>query len=128
MKIETYLNVQNVEASDKNITSTKSLSETNLNVNENININSDTKTNTSTNKEILFSDKKIDDGIKKINEKLIVNDEYIQRTVHEKTKAIIYHLKNIKTDEVIWEFPPEKLQDMVAKMMELSGVYVDKKI
>jgi len=35
---------------------------------------------------------------------------------------------NDETDEVIREIPPEKILDMVAKMWELAGIMVDRKI
>jgi flagellar protein FlaG len=36
-------------------------------------------------------------------------------------------VKIYKNDEVIREIPPEKILDMVAKMMELAGILVDEK-
>ena len=33
-----------------------------------------------------------------------------------------------ETDEVIVEYPPEKILDMVAKMCERAGIFMDKKV
>ena len=35
---------------------------------------------------------------------------------------------NEETGEIIREIPPEKILDMVAKMWELAGILVDRKI
>ncbi len=32
-----------------------------------------------------------------------------------------------ETNKVIKEFPPEKIQDMIAKMWELAGLFVDER-
>lgn len=45
--------------------------------------------------------------------------------IHEPTKEIIARIVNRETGEVIREIPPEKFLDMVAKLQELAGVFVD---
>ncbi len=45
--------------------------------------------------------------------------------IHEPTKEIIARVVNRETGEVIREIPPEKFLDMVAKLRELAGVFVD---
>lgn len=54
-------------------------------------------------------------------------DRKLEMSVHEVTKTIMYKLMDTKTNEVIMEFPPKKIQDMIAKMWELAGLFVDKK-
>lgn len=66
-------------------------------------------------------------SIDQANKTLAVYDKYIERTVHEKTHAVMYTVKDKKTNEVIAEFPPKKIQDMIAKMWELAGLFVDEK-
>lgn len=66
-------------------------------------------------------------ALKLANKNLEVSDRYIEREVHEKTHAVMYKLKDRRTGEVIAEFPPKKIQDMVAKMWELAGLFVDEK-
>ncbi len=36
-------------------------------------------------------------------------------------------IKDKDTKEVIKEIPPEKMQDMIARLIELSGIFVDEK-
>ena len=46
---------------------------------------------------------------------------------HEDTHRITIKIVDKETDEVIKEFPPEKMLDMVAKTWELLGLMVDEK-
>ncbi len=39
----------------------------------------------------------------------------------------MYVMKDTETNEVIREFPPKKIQDMIAKMWEIAGLFVDEK-
>lgn len=48
-------------------------------------------------------------------------------SIHEKTHEIVVKVINRDTNEVIREIPPEKTLDMVAKMWELAGLFVDEK-
>lgn len=66
-------------------------------------------------------------SIKQANERLADVHKYMERDVHEVTKTVIYKLVDSNTKEVIREFPPEKIQDMIAKMWELAGLFVDEK-
>lgn len=69
----------------------------------------------------------MDKAVQQANKTLANFGTAIERTVHEKTHAIIYVLKDAVTNEVIREFPPKKIQDMIAKMWELAGLFVDEK-
>lgn len=73
------------------------------------------------------SDELLKKSLEQANKSLEIYDKRIERTVHEKTKTIMYTLKDTKTHEVIREFPPKKIQDMIAKMWELAGLFVDEK-
>ena len=72
-------------------------------------------------------DKTIEKSIEQANKSLSVFDRKIERTVHETTHTIMYVIRDTKTNEVIKEFPPKKIQDMIAKMWELAGLFVDEK-
>lgn len=50
-----------------------------------------------------------------------------QFSVHQDTKQIIIKLVDINTRQVVKEIPSEKILDMVAKMCDLAGVFVDAK-
>lgn len=75
----------------------------------------------------VINDEMLDNSIKQANKALETHNKYIERTVHEKTHAIIYVLKDSLTQEVIREFPPKKIQDMIAKMWEIAGLIVDER-
>lgn len=52
----------------------------------------------------------------------------VERSVHEATNHILYKVKDKETGEVIREIPEEKLLDIVAKIMEISGLLIDEKV
>jgi flagellar protein FlaG len=66
-------------------------------------------------------------AIEDANKALVHYHRKIEREVHEKTKTIMYKVMDTETNEVIREFPPKKIQDMIAKMWELAGLFVDEK-
>lgn len=72
-------------------------------------------------------DELLNKSLDQANKALDKVDRYIEREVHEKTGSVMYKLKDRKTGEVIAEFPPKKIQDMIAKMWELAGLFVDEK-
>jgi len=77
--------------------------------------------------EEIINDEMLEKSIEQANKSLQFYDKRIERTVHETTKTIMYTIKDTKTDEVISEFPPKKIQDMIAKMWELAGLFMDEK-
>lgn len=72
-------------------------------------------------------DELLEKSVEQANKSLQQHHRYIERNVHEVTKAVMYKLKDTETDEVIAEFPPQKIQDMIAKMWELAGLFVDER-
>ncbi len=74
-----------------------------------------------------LSETYVNKKIKELNESLRPYSRYIEREVHEVTRSIMYKLKNSNTDEVIDEFPPSRIQDLVAKIWEMAGLFVDEK-
>lgn len=52
----------------------------------------------------------------------------LEISIHEKTHDIMVKVLNKDTGELIREVPPEKTLDLVAKMMEIAGIFVDEKI
>ena len=80
-------------------------------------------------KEALKIDQKmVDKSIDQANKELGIYNRRIDRSIHEKTHAMMYKIVDTKTDEVIKEFPPKKIQDMIAKMWELAGLFVDEEV
>lgn len=69
----------------------------------------------------------LDASIKQANKSLSPYNRFIDREVHAVTKTVMYTIKDKTTGDVIAEFPPKKIQDMIAKMWELAGLFVDEK-
>lgn len=65
--------------------------------------------------------------IEKSNKDLKMTNTSLKFSIHEKTKQIMVKVVNNETQEVIREIPPEKILDMVAAMLERTGLFVDKK-
>lgn len=74
-----------------------------------------------------FDEEIHDKAIAQANKSLAGYNRHIERAVHEVTHSVMYTIKDSVTDEVIMEFPPKKIQDMIAKMWELAGLFVDEK-
>ncbi len=72
-----------------------------------------------------YSKEEIVQGVEKANKIIEAYDKRIEFSIHEKTNKIM--VKVIRGDEVIREIPPEKILNLVAKMMELAGLLVDEK-
>lgn len=49
-------------------------------------------------------------------------------SVHQETHAIMIKVKNKETGDLIREVPSEKVLDALAKLMEVTGLIVDKKV
>ena len=66
--------------------------------------------------------------IEEANKDFLLSDRKFEFSIHEETKAIMVKVINAGTDEIIREIPPEKILDMVAKMWEMAGIFVDEKV
>jgi uncharacterized FlaG/YvyC family protein len=71
--------------------------------------------------------KTMDESIKQANKSLANYDRQIEREIHSVTKVLMYKIRDTRTNEVIAEYPPKKIQDMIAKMWELAGLFIDQK-
>ncbi|MDR0305275.1 MAG: flagellar protein FlaG [Chitinispirillales bacterium] len=65
--------------------------------------------------------------VKQANNALKAFDRKIERSIHEVTKTVMYVIRDTQSNEVIAEYPPRKIQDMIAKMWELAGLFVDER-
>lgn len=79
------------------------------------------------NEEANMPDEMLDKAVEQANKSLKAHDRVIERSVHDVTKTVMYAVKDSETNEIIAEFPPKKIQDMIAKMWELAGLFVDEK-
>ena len=72
-------------------------------------------------------DKILIEAIEKANKQARSENTSFSFSVHEGTKRITVKVVDEATDEIVKEFPPEKILDMVAKMWEFAGLFVDEK-
>jgi uncharacterized FlaG/YvyC family protein len=75
----------------------------------------------------VMNDEMLEKSIEQANKSLEMYNRKIERAVHEVTHTVMYTVRDTITNEVIQEFPPRKIQDMIAKMWELAGLFVDEK-
>lgn len=74
-----------------------------------------------------ISEKDVKKAIDKFNKLLEDNDTHVEYELYGKTKELTIKIINTKTKEVVKEIPPKKLIDMINKLCELAGVFVDQK-
>lgn len=74
-----------------------------------------------------ISEQTLLNAIDKANKAVDGVSTYFKFSVHEKTHEIVVKVVNSDTNEVIREIPNEKILDMVAKMWDLAGLFVDEK-
>lgn len=48
-------------------------------------------------------------------------------SLHEKTKQLMVQMINLKTNEVVKEFPPHEFLDTIGKIRDFVGLILDKK-
>lgn len=80
-----------------------------------------------TNKNKGYREEDLAKAVDKLNKFLRDEHTYAEYSIHEKLGDIMVKIINQDTKEVIMECPPKKILDLVAKMMELVGVAIDKK-
>lgn len=71
--------------------------------------------------------KLFDELLNASNEIIFGANNHFQFQVHEKTGTTMVKLVDNDSQEVIKEFPPEKILNVVAGIWELAGIIVDKK-
>ncbi|MDO4799730.1 MAG: flagellar protein FlaG [Bacillota bacterium] len=74
-----------------------------------------------------FNEEMLQQSVNQANKVLAEHNRVVERSIHEVTKTVMYTVKDTVTHEVIAEFPPKRIQDMIAKMWELAGLFVDEK-
>ena len=67
------------------------------------------------------------DAIENANRISIGSHTEIRFSVHEKTKEIMVKIVDLETNKVIKEIPPEKILDLVSKLIEMTGILFDEK-
>jgi flagellar protein FlaG len=77
--------------------------------------------------DITADEKQLIEAIEKTNKAIESTTCTFEYSIHEKTKRIMVKVIDKKTKDVIREFPPEKILDMVAKIWEVAGIIVDER-
>lgn len=72
-------------------------------------------------------EKELDDLVDRGNKLLRESDTKLQFSVHKATGTILVKVINTDTNEVVKEIPPEKIVDMVYKMCQQAGIFIDHK-
>lgn len=67
------------------------------------------------------------EAVEKASGKIEVESKGLQFSIHEKTNQIMIKVVDTNTKEVLKELPSEKILDMMAKLVELSGTFIDEK-
>lgn len=78
-------------------------------------------------KEEKHSKENVEKILKLINEQFKSFDREFSYNLHESTNRYIVTVKDAKTGDVIKEIPSEESLDLFAKMLEMAGIFVDKK-
>jgi flagellar protein FlaG len=76
----------------------------------------------------IMTEEMMEKSVHQANKALKQHHRRIDRSVHDITKTVMYKMIDTETKEVIREFPPKKIQDMIAKMWELAGLFVDEEV
>ena len=71
-------------------------------------------------------DEKLINAIEKANQ-IQTGTTECQFSIHQSTKQIMIKLVDTTTHQVVKEIPSEKILDMVAKMCDLAGLFVDER-
>ncbi|NLY90583.1 MAG: flagellar protein FlaG [Firmicutes bacterium] len=71
---------------------------------------------------------KLEEKVKQLNETVEIFDKRIHFEIHEETERIMVQVIEKETEEIISEIPPEKILDLVARIEEMIGLIIDKKV
>lgn len=77
--------------------------------------------------ETKVNQQELSSSIDRANKLLFKNNTHLKFQIHEKTKEVMVKIINDESGEVLKEIPTEKMLDMVAKLWEIAGIFVDEK-
>jgi flagellar protein FlaG len=75
-----------------------------------------------------LSGEKLEDLVKAANEVMEAMDKKLEFSIHKGTNRTMVKIVDRYDGKVIKEIPPEKMLDLVAKMWEVVGLFVDERI
>ena len=73
------------------------------------------------------SEAEVKKAVDKLNKFLEADNLKVEYAVHEKFGDLMIKIVDNNTKDVILEVPPKRILDMVAKMMETVGIFMDKR-
>ncbi|MDT3699106.1 MAG: flagellar protein FlaG [Thermincola sp.] len=73
------------------------------------------------------NEKQLELATEQANKALEGVKRHFKYEMHEATKQVVISVIDNETNEVIGEIPPKKLLDAVAKLWELTGLFVDER-
>jgi flagellar protein FlaG len=65
--------------------------------------------------------------INKANKAFEAKYTRLEFSIHKETHEIVVKVYDKETNELIREIPPEKILDIIAKLWELAGIFVDER-
>lgn len=71
---------------------------------------------------------RLEEKVKQLNETVEIFHKQIHFQIHDETNRIMVQVIDKATDEIISEIPPEKVLDLVARIEEMIGLIVDKRV
>ena len=74
-----------------------------------------------------LSERDVLKAVENANRALVFHNTQLEFSIHEQTKEIMVKVIDSNTKEIIREIPNEKILDMVAKLWELAGIFVDER-
>lgn len=79
------------------------------------------------NQEANISEEDIKKSMEKLNSFFEDEKVHVVYERHDKLNQIMIKIVDDETKEIVAEYPPEKILDMVAKMCEMVGILIDRK-
>ena len=77
-------------------------------------------------KENLISDTELKNIVEEANGYVLGLNVNFQVLTHEGTNRTIVQMRDLVTDEVIKEYPPSEMLDVIAKIWEQAGILIDR--
>ncbi|WP_408955699.1 flagellar protein FlaG [Natroniella sp. ANB-PHB2] len=75
-----------------------------------------------------FTKENLEEGVEALNETLDSFQKDLTFELHEESDRMMVKLMDIRNDEVIKEFPPEEVLDMLGRIRQAVGLIIDEKI
>lgn len=66
-------------------------------------------------------------ALEKEDNKIQIKNNSLEFAIHEPTNQIMVKVVDNNTKKIVKEIPSEKILNMIAKMMEFAGLFVDEK-